>query len=120
MFLVEWDYIYNPKSDSWEIVSNNGWASKSSAEDYIKEINKAETLTKQLEQANKVIDEITKEVITSMESLESLNKSHQEKYDKSNDSSYIHTITTNQQVLDYLIPLKSILSQYKEGEKQDG
>lgn len=31
-----WQFLYNPKSDTWEFVSNNGFSTKEGAEQWIK------------------------------------------------------------------------------------
>jgi hypothetical protein len=67
MFLVEWDFVYNPRIDCWEVQSNNAWASKSGAEDYIKQINNAEKLVKENQSLKEKLENINYEVTTALE-----------------------------------------------------
>jgi predicted nuclease with TOPRIM domain len=63
MFLVEWDFIYNPRNDSWEIISNNGGSSKSGAEDFIKELQDREKLLKENESLKSQLEHSKNELI---------------------------------------------------------
>jgi hypothetical protein len=75
-----------------------------------------EAQEKQLEQSNNVIEKIDDEIIESMLSYKSLNEKHQEKYEKSGDTSYLSTINRNNDIITELESIQSILSQVKENK----
>lgn len=66
-------------------------------------------LEEQNKQLKEKLEKIAKEVNENIESFEQLNLRHQESYDDSGDTSYLSTMSRNQDIIDSLTPIKKIL-----------
>lgn len=57
MGLTYWDYIYNPRSDSWEVVSNQAFSTKEVAEEYLKQNQKSQEDIEKIKNWDKISNE---------------------------------------------------------------
>ena len=67
MGLSYWDFIYNPRSDSWEVVSNQAFSTKEVADDYLKQNQKTPEDIEMIANMKRVDDLL---VETNIENLE--------------------------------------------------
>ena len=116
--MTDWDFIYNPRSDSWEIMTNEAFATKELAQEKIDEI---QSLKSQLEEITKFQTEFLNQseewwnILNKTTKLESKNEKLQKVIDEIRElHDNIDVKELDSQTIDILNELKSILEEVEK------